>query len=306
MRQVGNVLRKDDLIRYEPRKIVLEQKRGKCLLKRHDGPCFPELSFRDEDALSKGEQGNAHRPLSRRKSPNIPVFAEVFMDTLFLCHALDCKVSFFQHPGFLEVPCPCRFRYASFQVLEDLLILSGEEIHHFSDNCPINGLVHLTRTWSDAFTDLEEHTGPLPFLENGIPAPSDGIESLQHVENIPHGPGVGVGSEIQRTVVFNLSCDIKTGEGMLKAQLQRDVGFVVFEVYVVFGRMFLYQVVLQKEGFFLALGEYNLHAVNLPDETRGLRIFAPFREVRSDAVPYALCFTDIDDLIISIPEDVDA
>ncbi|OPY76663.1 MAG: hypothetical protein A4E63_00002 [Syntrophorhabdus sp. PtaU1.Bin050] len=279
VRQVGNVLRKDDLIRYGPCKVVLEQKRGKRLLKGHDGPCFPELSFRDKDALSEGEQGNAHCPLSRRKGPNIPVFAEMFMDTLLLCHALDCEVSFFQYPGFLEVPCPCCFGYASFQGLKNLLVFSGEEIHHFSDNCPISGLVHLTRTRSDAFADLEEHARPLPFLENGIPAPPDGIKSLHHVENIPHGPGVRVGSEIQRAVVFNLSRYIKAGEGMLKAQLQRDVGFVVFEIYVVLGRVFLYQIVLQKEGLFFALGEYHLHTVNLPDETFGLWIFASFREV---------------------------
>ena len=90
------------------------------------------------------------------------------------------------------------------------------------------------------------------------------------------------------------------------SEFQRDICFVVLEVDIILRGVLLDEIVLQEKGLFFAAGEDKINMIDVSDKLLCLYIFFPFPDIAPDPVFEVLCLPDIDDIVVAVPEPVNA
>ena len=116
-----------------------------------------------------------------------------------------------------------------------------------------------------------------------VPAGSDRIEALHDVERLAHRPDVGEWTEIPGAIVPKLSGDEYSGERFLDRHLHKGIPFVVPELDIEPGLVFLDKVRLEKER--LRLGS-NQDRIHLGGEPRQLSHTDSPATVTSEVAPH--------------------
>ncbi len=302
---VLDLLGKDDLVGDGPRVVVLEEEGGEGVAEVRPRGLLEE-PFGDEHAPSEAQEDHLYPGLLREKSPHVPVYAHVLVHVLLLHEALYGEVFLFLGAGLLEVPRLRRLFDLLFELLQELLVPSREEVGDLIDDRPVRLFIDLIHAGGRALVDAGQDARPRPRPEDGIPASPHGIDGLHHLEKLFRVLGAGVGPEVEGAVVLDISRYGEGGEAVLDAQAQGDIRLVVLEHDVVLGLVLLDEVVLEEKGLLLVAREHDGDVVHVAQEALGLLVLVPLSEIAFYPVLDASRLAYIDDVLPFVTEEIDA
>ena len=292
-RLVLDLLRQDDLVGDRSGAVILEEKGGEGGA-GIESRSLPEDPLGDEHTLSEGEDNDLDPPLFQEETPYVPVDAEVLVDALLLHEPFDGEILLLLGPGVLEIPVPGRLLDLLFELLEELVVLSHEKIGYFVDDGPVRFLVYRVHARGRALVDASEHTGSRPSPKDGVPASPHGVDRLDDLHEVLSVLRVGVGAEIEGSIVLDGSRDGEAGELVLHAEAQGDIGLVVLEHHVVSGLVLLDEVVFEKKGLLFVARKHEGHVLDAAQETLGLAVLLASLEVAPYPVLEASRLADVD------------
>ena len=131
--------------------------------------------------------------------------------------------------------------------------------------------------------DLGRRIGTLAERENPIQKTFDLISS----------PHIRIGTEIETTILFDLTRDDKTRIALI-GNLDEGIGLVILEHDIVLGLVLLDEVDLKKQGLNIGLSDDKLKIHNLRYQRFRLGIVAP-SEIRAHPIAKILGLPHIDD-----------
>ncbi|KAF5069829.1 hypothetical protein DSECCO2_228870 [anaerobic digester metagenome] len=231
------------------------------------------------------------------------------VDFLLFLHLVNGQVLVAQPGGPLKVQ---RFRSCLHVALELLFhagIAAVEQLHDFLDHGAVFRLGNIAGTGRLAQAHVVVEAGPgigSP-LQDGPAAGPDGINGLDGLQRLIHGVDVGEGAEVARSVLGRLARHEHPGEIFLQGDLDEGEALVVLQVDVVFGQMFLDQVLLENQRLNFRVGDDVFKFRHMGHHEAGFRI-QPLgvSEVLANPVFQDLGLADIDNLAPGVFHNIDA
>lgn len=116
-----------------------------------------------------------------------------------------------------------------------------------------------------------------------------------------------IGPEIEGTVPFDAACEIYAGKLLPHREFDVRIGFVIAKQDIEFRFVLLDEVVFKSQGF-AGVGDYDGFEIDdFTDKRAGFGINSPtgFQEIGADAAAERDRFTDIDNLVPGVLEQID-
>ena len=156
--------------------------------------------------------------------------------------------------GFLVLHALRGLLHAAGQLVNDRLVIAGEEGQHAVHHVPVLGLGALPRARREAFLDVVIDAGAHgPLQREGQLAGAQREHVAHRVDHLLHRRRADVGPKVPRAVLLHPPRERQPREGLMQVHAQIGIVLVVLEEDVVIGPVLLDEVALQAQRLQVAV-----------------------------------------------------